>query len=280
MSIFLNSRYNMNKATITEKTVLIPTYKSAVPENSRFLLEQDQLFAKANISCSERLAVLNQHKNLIEDRDTLCLAYVTLLNENGLYKEVLNILEHHKFHVWEGGEGKIAQQYKTSLFALAEKEFKNNNFANAIILAERTIHYPDNLGEGKLFNVPDNRAYYIIGKCYKELGKRNNAYKYFDLATVGSTEPEPVRYYNDQPSDYIYYIGLAYLELGEKEKAKKAFNNLINFGKKHINDKVDYDFFAVSLPELEVYQDDIQKRNEDYCKMLITLGKKGLEYSN
>lgn len=276
----LSIAYYNKKNDIKKALASIKTACESEPENSRFLLEQDQLFAKANISCSERLAVLNQHKNLIEDRDNLCLAYVTLLNENGLYDKALNILECHKFHVWEGGEGKIAQQYKTSLFALAEKEFKNNNFANAIILAERTIHYPDNLGEGKLFNVPDNRAYYIIGKCYKELGKKDNAYKYFDLATVGSTEPEPVRYYNDQPSDYIYYIGLAYLELGEKEKAKKAFNNLINFGKKHIDDKVDYDFFAVSLPELEVYQDDIQKRNEDYCKMLITLGKKGLEYSN
>ena len=117
-----------------------------------------------------------------------------------------------------------------------------------------------------------------MGKCYKELGEKDKAYKYFDLATIGSTEPEPVRYYNDQPSDYIYYIGLAYLEQCEKAKAIKAFDNLVDFGNEHINDKVDYDFFAVSLPELEVYQDDIQKRNENYCKMLINFGKKGLSF--
>lgn len=273
----LSIAYYNKKNDIEKALASIKTACELEPENSRFLLEQDQLFAKANVSYSERLAVLNQHKDLIEDRDTLCLAYVTLLNENGIYDKALNILEHHKYHVWEGGEGKIAQQYKISLFALAQKEYHNNNFLKAINLAERTINYPDNLGEGKLFNVPDNRAYYIMGKCYKALGKNDNAKKYFDLATIGSTKPEPVRYYNDQPSDYIYYIGLAYLELGEKEKAKKAFRNLVDFGYEHINDKVDYDFFAVSLPELEVYQDDIQKRNEDYCKMLITLGEKGLE---
>ena len=38
-----------------------------------------------------------------------------------------------------------------------------------------------------------------------------------------------------------------------------------------------YDFFAVSMPELEVYQDDIQKRSDDYCRRLMQLGHKGLE---
>lgn len=276
----LSIAYYNKKNDIEKALAAIKKACELEPDNSRFLLEQDQLFAKANISCEERLAVLNQHKDLIEDRDTLCLAYVTLLNKNGRFEESLQILERHVFHVWEGGEGKVAEQYKISLFALAEKELSNNNFEKAIALAEKTINYPDNFGEGKLFNVPDNRAHYIIGKCYKALGKNEEANKYFNLASVGSTEPEPVRYYNDQPSDYIYYIGLAYLELGCKEKARKAFDNLYNFGKKHINDAVDYDFFAVSLPELEVYQDDIQKRNYDYCKMLIDLGKKGINLSN
>ena len=38
-----------------------------------------------------------------------------------------------------------------------------------------------------------------------------------------------------------------------------------------------YDFFAVSMPELEVYQDDIQKRSDDYCRRLMELGRRGLE---
>ena len=38
-----------------------------------------------------------------------------------------------------------------------------------------------------------------------------------------------------------------------------------------------YDFFAVSMPELEVYQDDIQKRSDDYCRRMAALGRRGLE---
>lgn len=247
------------------------------PSNSRFLLEQDQLLAKADTSYEKRLSILQDHRELLEDRDTLCLAYITLLNANQKYSEALDLLLRHTFHVWEGGEGKVAEQYKISLFALAQAEMDKNNYEKAVELCKKTLSYPDNLGEGKLPNVPDNKAYYLIGKCFKALGDKKTADEYFTLAAAGDTTPSAVRYYNDQPSDYIYYIGLAYLELGETDKGAKAFENLLAFGREHIDDEVGYDFFAVSLPELEVYQDDIKKRNYDYCKSLITLGEKGLK---
>ncbi len=246
-------------------------------DNSRLLLEQDQFYAKAGVSDKERLEVLENNRKLLDGRDVLFLSYVTLLNKNGEYEKALNLIENHIFHPWEGGEGKVSGEYKTALFAIAEKEIENKNYQKAITLCEKTIVYPDNLGEGKLPNVPDNRAHYLIGICYKNLGENDLANKYFTLATAGSSVPEPVRYYNDQPSDYIYYQGLAYFELGKIDLAKKSFNQLIAFGKKHIFDKVEYDYFAVSMPELEVYEDDIQMRNNDYCNYMQFLGEKGMK---
>ena len=99
----------------------------------------------------------------------------------------------------------------------------------------------------------------------------------FTRAAAGSQAPEPVRYYNDQPSDYIYYQGLAFHALGKDEEARESFRRLAEFGESHLNDRVGYDFFAVSMPELEVYQDDIQKRSNDYCRRLTELGRRGLQ---
>lgn len=250
------------------------------PDNSRFLLELDQLSAKAGIYAEERLNVLEQNKKLLEERDVLYLSYITLLNLNGRYHEALVCLTNHTFHPWEGGEGKVSGEYKTALFALAEKEMTDGNYEKAIELCKKTLSYPDNLGEGKLENVPDNKAFYLIGKCFEALGNSAESKKHFELAATGSSIPAPVRYYNDQPSDYIYYQGLALYALGDIENAENSFYQLIAFGEKHIADKIEYDFFAVSMPELEVYQDDIQKRNDDYCRCLIYLGKKGLEEIN
>lgn len=67
-----------------------------------------------------------------------------------------------------------------------------------IEFCEKTLVYPNNLGEGKLENVPDNKAYYYIGKCHKALGNTEKSKEYFALAAVGSSEPSPVKYYNDQ----------------------------------------------------------------------------------
>ncbi len=250
------------------------------PDNSRFLLEQEQLLKRLNYPVKERLALLEAHAEILPDRYALMLAYVTLLNQDGQYEKALDLLTHYTFHVWEGGEGKVADEYKTALFALAEKALTTNEPEKAIAYAERTLTYPVNLGEGKLENVPDNRAYYTMGRAYRMMKNEAKAKACFEQATLGSQVPEPVRYYNDQPSDYIYYQGLAFAALGDMEKAKKSFHQLIIFGERHIFDRVGYDFFAVSMPELEVYQDDIQQRSDDYCRRMTALGQKGLREIN
>ncbi len=246
------------------------------PGNSRFLLEQDQLLKRLDRPVKERLAILEAHPDLLPDRTALMLAWISLLNADGQHEKALDRLMNYNFHVWEGGEGKVADEYKAALFALAEKVLAAGLAQEAIDYASRTLSYPACLGEGKLENVPDHRAYFLMGCAYRMLGNETRAKECFVRAASGSQVPEPVRYYNDQPSDYIYYQGLAFHALGDEENAKRSFHQLIIFGERHIFDKTGYDFFAVSMPELEVYQDDIQKRSDDYCRRLMALGRKGL----
>ena len=246
------------------------------PENSRFLLEQDQLLKRLDRPVRERLARLEAHRELLEDRYALMLAYVSLLNADGQHEKALELMSGYTFHVWEGGEGKVAEEYKAALFALAEKALAEGNAAEAFRFAQRTVSYPENMGEGKLDNVPDNRAYYLMGLACRKMQKEEQAIACFRKAAEGSSVPEPVRYYNDQPSDYIYWQGLAFRALGEEEKARRSFHQLIIFGERHLHDRVGYDYFAVSMPELEVYEDDIQKRSDEYCRRLTALGRKGL----
>ena len=41
-------------------------------------------------------------------------------------------------------------------------------------------------------------------------------------------------------------------------------------------DDIKIDYFAVSLPDLLIWEDDLNKRNELFCKYLIGLGQFGL----
>lgn len=246
------------------------------PGNSRFLLEQDQLLKRTGRTAEERLAILEAKKELLPERYALMLAYISLLNATGRHREALELLEGYTFHVWEGGEGKVAAEYRTALWALAEEALEAEKPEQALDYAMRSTVYPDNLGEGKLDDVPDNRAYFLAGKAYRMAGEEEKARTAFREASKGKRVPETVRYYNDQPSDYIYWQGLAFRELGDEENAEACFRAILEFGEAHLQDKAEYDFFAVSMPELEVYQDDIQQRSDDYCRELIRLGKAGL----
>lgn len=139
-----------------------------------------------------------------------------------------------------------------------------------------TEHYPENLGEGKLATVEENDVYYYMGCAYEGLKETEKAQHYFRLATQGQDEPAIAFFYNDQQPDKIYYQGLAWRKLGREDKAKSCFNKLIKHGEKHLFDKVKIDYFAVSLPDLLIWDDDLNVRNQIHCHLVMGLGYLGL----
>lgn len=170
----------------------------------------------------------------------------------------------------------MSTQYRFALCQLAAEKIAAGSCASALELLEQALVYPENLGEGKLPNVPDNKIHFLMGLAHRKAGDEATAREMFQLAAAGDQTPQPVRYYNDQPSDFIFYQGLALRMLGREDEAKRAFHKLVSYGEKHLFDAVTYDFFAVSLPEIEVYEQDGGLRNRQYCNYLRALGHLGL----
>jgi tetratricopeptide (TPR) repeat protein len=83
-------------------------------------------------------------------------------------------------------------------------------------------------------------------------------------------------FYNDQPPDLIFYQGLALRALGREDEARARFQNLLEYGEAHMHDDVKIDYFAVSLPDFLVFEDDLNRRNVIHCEYLIGLGALGL----
>jgi len=266
-----------NRQKDTEKAMRSMRHACELDETyPRMWLEYDQLAAKANLSIQERLETMESHQSILRKRDDLYLRNIMLKNCAGRYQEALDAILSHQFHPWEGGEGKVSTQYRYALIHLALAHLKEGRPEKALADLEASLTYPTILGEGKLPNVPDNQAHYYMGMAYRMMGNTEKAEVYLELAAGGPQEPEPVLYYNDQPSDYIFYQGLANRALGKEATAKKAFHRLIAYGEAHLFDQVEYDFFAVSLPEIEIYQEDLEKRNRLYCNYLRALGSIGL----
>lgn len=246
------------------------------PSDSRVLMELDLLYKKTNRSPQERLSFLQKHLAQVEQRDDLYTEYITLLNLTGQSANALHCIEKHRFHPWEGGEGKISAQYVAALCALAVDTLQNKQPLLAEEWLQRTYTYPENLGEGKLYGAQENLQNYLMGTAMVQLGKKEAADAYFEKASSGMDEPQSAVYYNDQPPETIFCQGLALRKLGRKEEADLRFKKLIEYADRHLDDFVKIDYFAVSLPDFLVFDDDLQKKNRVHCLFMKALGCTGL----
>ena len=244
--------------------------------DSRLFMELDQLYKKTGKSPSERLEFFDKNPSLVEERDDLCIERIGLYCQIGEYEKAKKLIAIRKFHPWEGGEGKVTGFYILCRVELAKIAITEKRFSDAIQLLTETAIYPHNLGEGKLKNAEENEVYYYKGLAYKGLGDDENAKSHFIKATLGSAEPVQAFFYNDQQPDKIFYQGLAWRALGDEEKAISRFNKLIAHGEKFLFEKCRIDYFAVSLPDLAIWDDDLNIRNQVHCNYVMALGHSGL----
>lgn len=244
--------------------------------DARVLMELDQLYKKLNRSHAERLALLENHLDCVAYRDDLYLERATLYNQLGKYEKALELLISRNFHPWEGGEGKVTGQFLYAHIELAKNALSERNFDKAISHLQSTVSYPHNLGEGKLTGTRENDIHYWLGCIYEAKGEIETANTYWEKASQGSSEPTAAIFYNDQHPDKIYYQGLALLKLNRKEEANDRFSRLKTYGETHLNDHIKVDYFAVSLPDLLIWDEDLDRRNEINSRYLIGLGLLGL----
>ena len=288
------SEGNTNKQNRQDEAVAYMEKAFALDtSDARILMELDQLYKHLHRPHQERLDFLQQYPELIQQRDDLVLEEITLLNQLGRYEEAMQKLDARQFHPWEGGEGKVPTQYQICRVEQAKRLLRekgkvrsatigdacseglknSEEFAAAQQKAKRLLEeclvYPPHLGEGKLHGAQDNDFLYFLGR--------------YEEGTAGPTEPAAAMYYNDAKPDKIFYAGLCYRALGQEDKARSLFYKLINYGKQHLFEPQTMDYFAVSLPDLLIWEENgedgrsmLDVKNEIHCKYMLALGYYGL----
>jgi len=244
--------------------------------DARVLMELDQLYKRLNKDHQERLHLLEEHISLVDQRDDLYLERITLYNQLGYYEKAKELLSNYKFHPWEGGEGKVIKQYLICHLELAKISIDEGKYQEALQLLMEAENYPSNLGEGKLAGAQENDIHFLQGLANDLSGNIEEATKYYQSATQGLSEPVQPIFYNDPQPDKTFYQGLAWIKLNNRKKAEEIFQRLIDFGKLHIDDKITIDYFAVSLPDLLVFDADLNLLNNIHCLYLMGLGNLGL----
>jgi len=268
---YYNKRHEPDKA----RQAMEEAYKLN-PGDARIFLELDQLYKKLGMPADERLKNYDAAREVFMQRDDLMIEYATMLNLLGRYGDAYEFIMANRFHPWEGGEGKVTTQYTVALVELARSAMEHGELDSAEELLKKALYYPENLGEGKLEGCKDNHINYYLGIIKELQGNQAAADEYFEKASTGTDEPAGMMYYNDQPADMIYYQGLAREKLNRPVEAKARFNKLLDYGEQHIVDVMRVSYFAVSLPDFLIFDDDLNKRNRAHCYYLIGLANLGL----
>ncbi|MCR5278316.1 MAG: DUF5107 domain-containing protein, partial [Lachnospiraceae bacterium] len=243
-------------------------------EDARVFFELDQLYKVMELYYGDRLANMEENKALLTRRDDLYTEYISLLNRDGQYQLAYDLIMGHKFHPWEGGEGKITGEYRRALMGLASKcEDSDKGREKARTLLKQALNFPENLGEGKLIGELDNDIYWNLA-CLSDGAEKE---EYLNLAARGENNFSSAMYYNDQPPEMMYYRALALNGLGRKDEAKAIGEAMVEYGKEHSADRVKIDYFAVSLPDFLIYEADLAKKNVKHCENMMRLGERILQ---
>jgi tetratricopeptide (TPR) repeat protein len=244
---------------------------AANPEDARLLYEWDQLKKRAHLaSPHERLCWLENHRDRVARRDDLTVEFVTLLNQAGKFREALSVLNERRFSPWEGGEGLASAQYVYAHRALGAQALIAGKPCDALKSFAAARNYPHNLGEGKHLLTLERDLDYLSGLAAEQCGDAERARRFWNDAAA----PLP------EPGIYSFFEALALRRLGNENAAQDVLSNLARFAEEKQNAPAKIDYFATSLPNLLLFDDDLEERKQIEALLLGALAAHGLGNRN
>jgi tetratricopeptide (TPR) repeat protein len=244
------------------------------PTDARFISEFDQLSKKRNLPLEDRLAFLESRRDLVEQRDDATVALAELYNQTGEPQKALDLILSRKFHPWEGGEGAVLRQYTNAHLQLGQLALEASDPQSALDHFTAAMVTPESLGEAYHPLQAKADVNYWMGKAYQALGETEKATDHFRLSAEESGDFSAMAATAHSPLSY--YRGLSLRELGDESAATALFEDLLAFGKNGLKTKASIDYFATSLPNLLVFDEDLQACQNAEYQHLIDLAKKEL----
>ncbi|WP_075090961.1 DUF5107 domain-containing protein [Haloferula sp. BvORR071] len=244
------------------------------PADPRLVSESDQLSKKRNRPLAERLAFLEANRDLVLQRDDATVELAALLNLSGRPQEGLDLVVSRRFHPWEGGEGAVLRQYTTARLLLGQQALKSGDAASAQRHFELAMETPESLGEAYHPLQAKADVNYWIGRSLQALGRNEEARAAFEASATETGDFAEMSVADHSPLSY--YRGLSLRCLGREGDAVTLFRSLRDHAQRQLGQPAKIDYFATSLPNLLVFDEDLQARRDAEAQLLLALAAQGL----
>jgi len=224
------------------------TYKRDDP---RLLLEYAQLLKNTNCTLQERLDAYEKYPDLLAQRDDCYLDKLTLISQTGDYEKAIELARVKRFHIYEGGEGKLTKQHAWMHVLYGNALVKQGNLEKAEQIYKNGANMPKSYGEAKTFFNQEAHIYYFLGKLYEKQGKQEQMRKAFEEAAI----------YKAAVSELSMFRAKALFELGEDDEAKAVLDEMLASAENLIANKDRRTYYGVGSPSPMPFEYDIEKNN-------------------
>jgi tetratricopeptide (TPR) repeat protein len=232
----------------------------ANPHDARVLYERDQLWKRVGELPQRRLTELERFPDLVRLRDDLSIELACLYNQTRQHQKALALIQSRQFQPWEGGEGLVLGQHVRTHLALGRNALTQNNPQEAQKLFEAALACPWNLGEARHLLANESDIYYWLGVASDAAGDPASAHQWWERAARqhGDFQEMHVKSY----SEMTYYNALALKRLNRKTEAEALLRSLLAYAESLAQQPAKIDYFAMSLPTMLLFEDDLLKRQK------------------
>ena len=220
-------------------------------DDPRLLLEYEQLLKNTNCTIEHRLEVYEKYPELLKERDDCYLDKLTLLSQQEKYEEAINMAAVKRFHIYEGGEGKLTKQHAWMHTLYGKKLAENGDLEKAEQIFKNGINMPKSYGEAKTFFNQEAHIYYYLGKLYEKQGKTAEAKAAYQDAAV----------YKAAVSEISLFRALALKELGDFAGAKAVLDEMLAVAENSIKNNDLRSYYGVGSPSPMPFELDVVKLN-------------------
>ena len=204
-----------------------------------------------NYTPEQRLEVYEQYPELLAERDDCYLDKLTLVSQTGDFEKAIEMARVKRFHIYEGGEGKLTKQHAWMHVLYGKQLIEQNDFENAERILMNGVNMPKSYGEAKTFFNQEAHIYYYLGVLYEKQGKTEKAQKAFEDAAI----------YKAAVSEISLFRALALKKLGKNDEANEVLNEMLTVAENFIVNKDLRTYYGVGSPSPMPFEYDIEKNN-------------------
>lgn len=220
-----------------------------LPTEPRLLMEYQQLVKNMDYSPKARLEVYEKYNDLMLLRDDCYLDKLTLKCMEGAYQEAIQMAAKRRFHIYEGGEGKLTKQHAWMHVLYGNELAASGDYEEAEKVYLAGINMPKSYGEAKTFFNQEAHIFYYLGELARLKGEDGK--KYYEEAAV----------YKAAVSEISLFRALAYRKLLKFREAKEVLDGMLDAAEAFLKDCDRRTYYGVGSPSPMPFEDDIVKNN-------------------